>query len=202
MVGGKGLRYSVLSRKQSKIVIAMMGTLPGVGVTYSSISLGTYLSHYCHYRVALIEGNDNIHFSYIKRAAGVTGVADYFSVGKIDFYPRADEDIWIRLQRISYDYVLVDYGVYEGIKQGQYARCNYRFLIGSLCEWKREAYEEVLQKENIGLDISFYLATLGQRYDISEYYREFGTRLYGIPCIYDPFLLVKEIIQFWRRFPI
>lgn len=201
MAGGKSSRQSVVLRKQSKIVIAMIGTLPGVGVTYSAISLGTYLSHYCHYRVALVEGNDNMHFSYIKRAAGVSGETNYFSTWKMDFYPRADEDIWLRLQRVSYDYVLVDYGVYQGVKQGQYARCNYRFLIGSLCEWKRDAYEEVIQKESTGLEISFYLATLGQRYDIKEYSRESGIRLYGIPCIYDPFLLVKEIIQFWRRFP-
>lgn len=202
MAGGKSSRHSMLSRKQNKIVIAMMGTMPSVGVTYSTISLGTYLSHYCHYRVALVEGNDNMHFSYVKRAAGVTGEADYFSIGKVDFYSRADEDIWLRLQRIAYDYVLVDYGVYEEVKQGQYARCNYRFLIGSLCEWKRDAYEDIIQRESTGLEISFYLATLGQRYDIREYDREFGIRLYGIPCIYDPFLLVKEIMKFWRRFPI
>lgn len=202
MSGGKSSRRSVLSQKQNKIVIALMGTMPSVGVTYSAISLGTYLSHYCHYRVALVEGNDNMHFSYIKRAAGVTGEADYFSIGKVDYYPRADEDIWLRLQRISYDYVLVDYGVYEGVKQSQYARCNYRFLLGSLCEWKRDAYEKIIRRESTGLEISFYLATLGQRYDIREFYREFGIRLYGIPCIYDPFLLVKDIIQFWRRFPI
>ncbi len=202
MSGGKSSRRSVLSQKQNKTVIALMGTVPGVGVTYSVISLGTYLSHYCHYRVALVEGNDNMHFSYIKRAAGVTGEADYFCIGKVDFYPRADEDIWLRLQRISYDYVLVDYGVYEGVKQAQYARCNYRLLIGSLCEWKRDAYEEIIRRERTDLEISFYLATLGQRYDIREFYREFGIKLYGIPCIYDPFLLVKDIIQFWRRFPI
>lgn len=202
MFGGKSSKSFQFSPKQSKLVIAILGSLPGVGVTYCAISLGTYLTHYCHYRVAIIEGNDHMHFSYIKRAAQVTGEADHFSVGKMDFYPMADEDIWIRLQRMSYDYVLVDYGVYEDMKQAQYARCNYRFLIGSLCEWKRDAYEEIIQKENASVEISFYLATLGQRYDIKEYYREFGTRLYGIPCICDPFLLVKDIVQFWRRFPI
>lgn len=202
MVGGKSLSRSGLLRKQSEIVIAMMGTLPGAGVTYSVISLGTYLAHHCHYRVALVENNESMHFSYIKRAAGVIGAGNYFSVGKMDFYERADEDIWIRLQRMPYDYILVDYGVYDGGKQSQYVRCQYRFLIGSLCEWKREAYEEIIHKESTGIEMSFYLATLGQRYDIREYYREFGMRLYGTPCIYDPFLLVKEVIQFWRRFPI
>ncbi|SHM45837.1 hypothetical protein SAMN02746066_02034 [Anaerosporobacter mobilis DSM 15930] len=202
MVGGKSLSRSGLLRKQSEIVIAMMGTLPGAGVTYSVISLGTYLAHHCHYRVALVENNESMHFSYIKRAAGVIGAENYFSIGKMDFYERADEDIWLRLQRMPYDYILVDYGVYDGGKQSQYARCQYRFLIGSLCEWKREAYEEIIHKESTGIEMSFYLATLGQRYDIREYYREFGMRLYSTPCIYDPFLLVKEVIQFWRRFPI
>lgn len=201
MLGGRGLHLGTL-RKQGETVIAMMGTLSGVGVTYSAISLGTYLSHYCHYRVALVEENTNMHFSYIKRAAGVIGESNYFSVGKIDYYPVADEDIWLWLQRMSYDYILVDYGVYEGSKQSQYARCNYRFLIGSLCEWKREAYEAVMERESTGVEISFYLATHGRRYDMREFYHEFGIRLYGIPFIYDPFLLVKEIIQFWRRFPI
>lgn len=152
MVGGKSLSRSGLLRKQSEIVIAMMGTLPGAGVTYSVISLGTYLAHHCHYRVALVENNESMHFSYIKRAAGVIGAGNYFSVGKMDFYERA--------------------------------------------------YEEIIHKESTGIEMSFYLATLGQRYDIREYYREFGMRLYGTPCIYDPFLLVKEVIQFWRRFPI
>lgn len=201
MYGGRS-SHSALLRKQGETVIAMMGTLSGVGVTYSSISLGTFLSHYCHYRVALVEENSNMHFSYIKRAAGVIGEANYFTIGKVDYYPDADEDIWLRLQRRSYDYILVDYGLYERSKQNQYARCNYRFLIGSLCEWKREAFGEAMHNEGIGVDISFYLATLGQRYDMKEFYREFGIRLYGIPCIYDPFLLVKEVIQFWRRFPI
>lgn len=201
MFGGRSL-HSGLLRKQGETVIAMMGTLSGVGVTYSAISLGTFLSQYCHYRVALVEGNNNMHFSYIKRAAGVIGEASYFVISKIDYYPEADEDIWLRLQGMSYDYIIVDYGVYEGSKQSQYARCNYRFLIGSLCEWKREAYREVMNEKSMGVEMSFYLATLGQRYDMKEFYREFDISLYGIPCIYDPFLLVKEVIQFWRRFPI
>ncbi|WP_455716489.1 hypothetical protein [Anaerosporobacter sp.] len=201
MVGGRSSHPGLL-RKQGETVIAMMGTLSGAGVTYSTISLGTYLSHYCHYRVALVEGNANMHFSYIKRAAGAIGEENYFSVGKLDYYPDADEDIWLRLQRVTYDYILVDYGVYEGGKQSQYVRCKYRFLIGSLCEWKREAYKEVMDTESTGVGISFYLATLGQRYDMKEFYHEFGIKLYGIPCIYDPFLLVKEVIQFWRGFPI
>jgi hypothetical protein len=199
MLGVRGLHAG---RKQGEIVIAMMGTLPGVGVTYSAISLGTYLSNYCHYRVALVEENSNMHFSYIKRAARVIGEENYFSVGKIDYYPGAEEGIWLRLQRMSYDYILVDYGVNEGSKLNQYARCNYRFLIGSLCEWKREAFETVMDKEGTGVEISFYLATLGKRYDMKEFYQEFRIRLYGIPCIHDPFLLVKEVLQFWRRFPI
>ncbi|WP_310604421.1 hypothetical protein [Anaerosporobacter sp.] len=196
------------NQKQNKTTIAMIGTLSGVGVTYAAISFATYLTYYGNYRVALIEGNESMHFSYIRRAASIkrttstTEQAEYFRVGGIDYYPSSGEEPWLQLQAMPYDYVLVDYGTYEEARKNQYARCNYRFLIGSLCEWKREGYEAVLQKEVVGVKMDFCLATLGLKYDMKDFNKEFAIKLYGIPCIYDPFVLVKEVIQFWRSFSI
>lgn len=187
-------------KHDSTITIGMIGSTYGVGTTSTAISLSIFLANVCSHKVALIEYNSNKHFDYIRQAARLSMESTFFTVSKVDLYPSADDTIWIQLQQKQYDYVIVDYGVYSSNQENTFARNNFKFIIGSLCEWKRDFYKHCIETFSTSNKAVYYLVTLATSYDIRSYNKETGLSLYAIPCIYDPFLIVKEVVSFWSKF--
>lgn len=181
-------------------MVALIGTTSGVGTTSAAISLGVFLSHYCHYRVAYVEHNSNMHLNSIRKAAGIIDTNEYFSISRVDYFTSCLDEVWQLLREKEYDYVIVDYGVYDPNRISQYAQCEYRFVMGSLCEWKREFYLELIQNSRFIRKDTVYLATLGRRYDINSFYKDYNVYLKSVPCIYDPFLLDNAVTCFWKQF--
>ncbi|WP_167957710.1 hypothetical protein [Anaerosporobacter faecicola] len=186
-------------REQCKI-IGMVGAMEGVGVTHTLLALSTYLSGYQGKRVAYVEFREISHVHFLRKAAGIESEDSSFTLRGVDYYPEADEMVWLQLQQISYDYILIDYGVYCTDQMEQYARCHVNILIGSLCEWKRNAYEQILQTVNYSSSPWICFASLSSEYDRKKIKQEYGVYVWGVPCIVDPFILEKHVTSFWNQF--
>ena len=190
------------TRGDGQIIIGLIGTTSGVGTTSTAISLSIFLSNYCHYRVAYVENNSNMHMDSVRKAAGISKVREYFRINRVDYFTISLEEALQVIREKGYDYIIVDYGVFDSSMLSKYIQCNYRLVMGSLSEWKRDCYLNIIQNNRFLRKDTIYLATLGRKYDINCFYKEYGTYLKSVPCIYDPFLLDNNITCFWRQFPL
>lgn len=186
-------------KETKKESYAFVGTQSGVGVTYLAISCSIYFSNFCRKKVAIIEQNKNGHFNAIKKAAQISDTTGSFSLKGVDWYCSTTENVWVLLGQKQYDIILHDYGEFNQRREEEYIKADYCFIIGSLCEWKRDSYKRVFDFYHLFKEQSILLASLARKYDIRLFYKEFRVKLVAVPCVYDPFLLDKEIKKFWNQ---
>ena len=127
--------------------IGFFGINHGTGVTYSLLMCATSLKK--HYKVAVLEFNSSKHFGamfeYIFQE--IPGPRKMFSYSGVDFYFNLPYEKFAMEFRNLYDFVLIDFGVMEDIKDYlDVVRCDRVFTLIEGDEWRLSEIEKAVRQ--------------------------------------------------------
>lgn len=163
----------------NKVLIGIAGSEKRIGVTHNGIVLANYLRKR-GFMVALVEYGERKVFESIQESFGEKLLDEmYFSLNGVDYYGNADENLLGSVLGKSYNFVLVDFGVFEECDKVTFNKCNARLIIAGSKPWEVERInsvfgavpEETLQmyhfcfnftKENLRSEIRKGMAVLEQ----------------------------------------
>lgn len=113
---------------------------------------------------------------------------------EVDYYKMADPAVLSHCLSRDYHYIIMDYG--EATEKNLYecAHCDRKILVGSLSEWKVEAFLEILEQTE-RRDKSWRMAVVAGGEDTrKEIESMFRCRLQRIPASVDAFRITQEEI--------
>ena len=187
-----------------------MGCGRGVGTSHLAVALANYLTGVKRKKTALLEWNDHNDFQILEQFAGGSGrirgrrlkdmsrsrnAGERFRIMEVDYYKMADSAVLSYCLGRDYHYIIMDYGEATEEKLCECARCDRKILLGSLIEWKVEAFLEILeQAEN--RDKSWKMAVISGGEDTrKEIESMFRCRVQRIPASVDAFCITPEEIS-------
>lgn len=183
-------------------VIGLAGCGRGVGTSHLAISLANYLTGVKRKKTALLEWNDHGDFERIGRFAGKEwretdqsrNKGEVFRIMEVDYYKMADPSVLSFCLGRDYHYIILDYGEVTESSLCECARCDRKILVGSLSEWKAEAFLEVLEQAG-NRDESWRMAVVSGGEDTRrEIEKLFRCRLQRLPASADAFRITREEI--------
>ena len=186
-----------------------MGCGRGVGTSHLAVALANYLTGVKRKKTALLEWNSHDDFQILERFAGKNGrrqgegqkktersrnKSDRFRIMEVDYYKMADPSILSFCLGRDYHYIILDYGEVTESSLCECARCDRKILVGSLSEWKAEAFLEVLEQAG-NRDESWRMAVVSGGEDTRrEIEKLFRCRLQRLPASADAFRITREEI--------
>mgnify|MGYP003750945119 CR=1 FL=1 len=197
-----------LSRKESqpgKLVIGVLGTHIGVGVTHLCLLLANYLSEWLGKKVAYIEcypRKDIQHLQYIYEGSEKGMEKGYFHIHRVTYFKCVRPMEIAEVIGGSYDCIILDMGTEFTKNQNEFLRCDLKLVISSLVPWKQQELEKFLEhtKHVKQSEEWLYLIPFGQKEDIKQISKEMGRKFYSVPYEPDPFVLSAETIYFFQIF--
>ena len=153
-------------------------------------------------KTALLEWNDHGDFERIGRFAGKEwretdqsrNKGEVFRIMEVDYYKMADPSVLSFCLGRDYHYIILDYGEVTESSLCECARCDRKILVGSLSEWKAEAFLEVLEQAG-NRDESWRMAVVSGGEDTRrEIEKLFRCRLQRLPASADAFRITREEI--------
>ena len=128
-----------------------------------------------------------------RRRNGAGIKATVFRIMEVDYYKMADPSVLSHCLSRDYHYIIMDYG--EATEESLYecARCDRKILVGSLSEWKVEAFLEILEKTGSEEMKSWRMAVVAGGEDTrKEIESMFRCRLQRIPASADAFRITQR----------
>lgn len=183
-----------------------MGCGRGVGTSHLAVALANYLTGVKRKRTAVLEWNSHGDFQILERFAEKNGRRhekktnrsqdrkECFRIMEVDYYKMADPVVLSECMSRDYQYIILDYG--EAAEKSLYecARCDRKILVGSLSEWKVEAFLEILEQTK-KRDKSWKIAVISGGEDTrKEIESMFRCQLQRIPASVDAFRITQEEI--------
>lgn len=190
---------------QGKLVIGILGTHKGCGVTHLGIMMANYLSNYMGYRTAFLEcypQNDIQHLqNYVYRDDFVAKEQEEFKIRHVSYHRSVQEHTLPEVFGDAYDGVVLDLGSDFVRNKNEFLRCDKRIVVSSLAAWKHHELERFIKNSNYIKSSSqwLYMIPFGQKRDIKEASKDFHKEIYGIPYETDPFTISKSTLQLFQK---
>lgn len=187
-----------LFRKKTErmIIIGVLGTKSGCGVTHFIWSAANYLSNVRRKRVAVCNLTDNRNYGQARVILGDKDFTDEFIYGNITFLVQAEE-VELAAMSQQYDYVFLDMGCDMGLADVFFLRCDRCFIIGDLSLWHcaGSAESAIYARERWGKKPAV-LASFCTKAGLRYYAAVTGEKVLVIPFEQNPFCLHHDMLVF------
>lgn len=120
----------------NKVMLAVAGASRRIGVTHNCIILANFLRKK-GYMVAVVELNGYPHYKKIQSFYDEKILdGQYFSMKGIDYYPEADLNKLSSVLGKTYNFIIVDFGLYEDCDLVTYNKAEVRMLVCGSKPWE------------------------------------------------------------------
>ena len=192
-------------RSQGKLVIGLIGTHSGAGVTHLGLMLAHYFSEYQGQKTAYIECGHHNELDFLQQAFFDPAEDSYnretFRLRRITFHKNRSLQGIPEIVGDQYDCVILDLGTDMAKHKSEFLRCDKKVVIGSLAIWKQHGFEKFIN--NYGhiknSEQWIYVSPFTTDRSLKEAVKKLNKNIYGIPYEPDPFLLSEELIRFFQR---
>lgn len=188
-----------------KAVIGFAGSQQRIGTTHQTILFANHL-HSFGYKVAIVESDlcANKSFSTIEKGYDVKKSTDYFTYQEVDYYPNYN---LLELSRIflkDYNFVLIDFGVYNQTIEMEFGRCVARIMITGTKPWETPMLDKILESvsdERVIKEINFlYMFTHDDAKktiikNLAKEYKVFFADYTPDPFINEGYPAIKDILD-------
>lgn len=157
--------------------------------------------------MAVLEWNDHGDFETMGRFCAVSGSGGRhgggaegpFRILDVDYYGAADAAVLAACLKKDYEYIIVDYGAITGPAMCDCARCDKKIIVGSLSEWRAEAFLEAAGMDT-GRDKSWSCAAaFGSEETRREWEKRFRKKCLRIPASEDAFAVTRADMEFFKK---
>jgi hypothetical protein len=206
------LREPILMKKlnkekaQGKLIIGLIGTHTGAGVTHLGILLAVYLSECLGYKTAFIECGRKNDMKFLQEHFYHPGeeqyTQDFFALNRVTVYQNRSLAGLPEIIGDEYDCVILDLGTDLAKHKSEFLRCDKKIVIGSLAVWKTHELEKFI---NTTAHIKnceqwIYAIPFTTKKAVREAEKKFKRIIYDIPYEPDPFLLSGSCIGLFQKF--
>lgn len=176
---------------QGTVEIAFAGATHGCGVTHTAFMCANALSS--DYKVAFFEANGSCDLRNFYQYLTRSDVSqDIFSWYGVDFYARISYQDFSTKYKNNYDFVIVDYGVFDEKQCANMMFASKRVMVVDSCEWKRKTlidlYHKVESTYDAGHTMQYLVARVVEEEDVSDISKACcNNSVRGVPFCYDAF---------------
>ena len=125
-------------------------------MTHQAIILANYLRKK-GFKVALVELNESGDLEKIAESYDLRKSADFFVKDGIDYYPAANTDTMLSLGTRAYNFIVIDYGIYDRCDLDSYQHCSYKFIFSGIKPWEELNIQSVFEMgQAAGADLAEY----------------------------------------------
>lgn len=200
------MRKLTKEKAQGKLVIGLIGTHNGAGVTHLGILLANYLSECLGQKTAFVECSPKNDLQYVERyffdQSEDLYNHDYFIIRRVTFYKNRNLHGLPEIVGDKYDCVILDLGTDMVKNKSEFLRCDKKIVISSLAVWKMHELERFVSN-NAHVKNSkqwIYAIPFSQSKPLKEGIKKLQRKIYGIPYEPDPFILSDEVIRLFQKF--
>ncbi|MDF2473223.1 MAG: hypothetical protein K0R21_1005 [Anaerocolumna sp.] len=188
---------------QGKLVIGVIGTHRGAGVTHFCLMLAGYASWYLGCKTAYIECHPQNEIRCLQeiREEDMDAHQDSFVLHKVTYYKSVSNKRIGEIIGDRYDCVILDLGSDFTNGKSEFERCDRKFIISSMALWKRQELDKFI-KHTVHLrqsDQWIYAVPFAGNSDLKIIAKELGRKIQGIPNQPDPYALSATAIQFFQQ---
>lgn len=197
------IRGNLTNKK--RIVIGIIGTHRGVGVTHFGIMFAQYINEILNAKTALLECNNHNDLRHIQNAyMGVEKEQEFsreFSIYGVTYFRNVSENEVAEILNRDFEYYILDLGIEFEQNKKEFLRSDLKFVIGSLAEWRIDNLFNFHKKTSRfhGSDTFSYLIVFGIKKEIKELKKELDMNVIEIPYEPDPFLLSKNSLKYFHK---
>lgn len=191
--------------KNDKVVIGLIGTHKGVGVTHFGIMLSNYLSKHKRLKTAYLEMNEEDDIKYLLYAyesnMDKPKEVKEFNIFNTTYYKNVRDPEFIKILNERYEYFILDFGMDFNRNKNEFLRCDVKLVIGSTTEWKRDYLFRFIENKRELPSFPYwkYLIVFGQKKDLRIASSELHIKLNCVGYEPDPFLLSKETKELFQK---
>jgi len=140
----------------NKVMLAFAGAQGHIGTTHNCIVLANALRKK-GYMVAVVEYNSSGCFEQIRESFDEKLYESYFTMNGVDFYPGVVGEQLGSILGKSYNFVLVDFGVYSHCDQIVFNKANERFIVLGSKPWELDNANQIFVLANEAAPYYHYL---------------------------------------------
>lgn len=122
----------------NKVMLAITGTDPRMGVTHLAIMMAGFLRSR-GFRIALVERNESKDFSAIKESFDAIAFEYGFSIGSIDYYPACTDEVLNMVVGKAYNFIILDYGDVTETDFVEFNKCEKQFIVCGSKPWETQS---------------------------------------------------------------
>lgn len=176
-------------------------------MTHLSVWTANYLAGVHRKRVAVLEWNRHGDFAAMGKFCAMpqsgerhdTDRNKAFRVLDVDYYAAADAETLASCLNGNYEYIIVDYGEMTGASVCECARCDRKIIVGSLSEWRADAFLEAVGTR-LERDESWRCAAaFGSEETRRKLEKTFRMECLRIPASEDAFAVTRTDMVFFEK---
>ena len=176
------------------ITIGVIGAVSGSGVTSMVVAMANYLTGITRKKVAVYEHNSKRTFEQMCEYYGSANIIKHH--GCI-YYSRGSTQL-SNLYNEGYDIVVVDFGS-EKSNIGEFMRCTYKVVMGSMEPWKMNMYNEFCNMVNeISGSETWLWIVNGDSKSIRKYKKSTGMHILKRPFFDNCFVVDNGMVEFFE----
>lgn len=196
------------SRKgKHTITIGVAGAEGGVGTTHLAIMLANYLAskEKCRSALADMSQEQSIEALWQIYEGGTleaTQKQHVFRMYGVDYYSGLTGKDIAGILQMGYEYTIFDFGRVSFARYEQeIMRCHVRILLGSCCEWEKQAFETALDRRMQFQDpgVWKYAAFVGTDSIVRKFEKRYHIKICRIPFEEDPFRLHRNHFEVFHQ---
>ncbi len=192
-------------RIQGKLIIGVIGTHSGAGVTHLGILLANYLSQYMGQKTAFLECGPKNELQYLEQyffeEPEDSFKQDSFTIRRVTFYKNKSLQGIPEIVGDSFDCIILDLGTDMAKNKYEFLRCDIKIVVSSLAVWKKQELERfAANTTHIKNNEQWaYVIPFAQNKVLKEAAKKLQRKIYRMPYEPDPFVLSADAIYFFRR---
>ncbi len=192
-------------RSQGKLVIGLIGTHTGAGVTHLGLMMAHFFSECQGHKTAYIECGHHNELGFLQQAFFDPAEDSYnreiFRLRRVTLYKNRSLQGIPEIVGDQYNCVILDLGTDMTKHKSEFLRCDKKIVVGSLAIWKQHDLEKFINSYGHikNSEQWIYVSPFTTNQSLKEAVNKLDKKIYGVPYEPDPFLLSEEMIRFFQR---
>lgn len=169
-----------------------------------AILTANYCTGVLNQRTAVLEWNESGDFGRLERILSKKVVTNSqsgsFNIMGASYYKRAGKNELLGCTASGFNAIVIDFGTFRSEIQDEFLRCDRRFLVGSVSEWKLDAFAELASQTGTDRRGWEYFSVFGSREALKMTEKLLGIRIRRLPIAGSAFAITGDILDFFGTF--
>lgn len=188
-------RLDKIDKLEGKIVIGVIGTHKGVGVTHISILLANYFNKWAGKQTAFVEYGAQNEIGYLEENYE-NGMDKQFKLHGVTYYKNVHDKDMGTIMGGNYQCIILDLGTDFNKGRNEFLRSDKKIIIGSSSQWKKGEMQKLFQGvHEIKEENWTYILPFAKENEIKVLMKEYDETFYSFPFEPSPFVISAKTVE-------